>query len=396
VNDLLLRLAGPSDACDAATAETLRGLDAAATARLLDVAAAVGIGGLAADRVGTWGRGRMAEAALGVAEARRRAAVAGGMLLERSLVRAVEALEARAVPVLAFKGVILSRTLHGRVGVRDSEDTDLLVAPGDLPRAGEALASLGFRRAVEIPERSSALFRRKGHQVPWIDDGGSVVDLHWSLAAPYDRVPFEASGIRDRSVSVDLAGRAVTTLGDEDLLVYLCYHGCKSLWMRLGWAADVARLLEVRPGLRGDEALRIADAVGARRMLLVGLLLARDLLGATLRGPLADAAARDGTAAALAARFRGILLGVAPLPPEGGGRTLLHVRMREGTGRRLRYLRDLSFTPRPGDWDRRAASRAWRAVAGVARGAAAALSVAAAALAAPAGTGGGVPGRAGG
>jgi hypothetical protein len=396
MNDLLLRLAGPSDACDAASADALRGLDAVATARLLDVASAVGLGGLAAHRLAAWGRGILPEPAPGVVEARRRIAVAGGMLLDRCLLRAVEALEARGVRPLAFKGVVLSRILYGETGFRDSEDTDLLVAPEELPRANEALASLGYRPLVAIPERSTALFRRKGHQVPWADGTGAVVDLHWSLAPPYDDVRFEEAGARERSVRVDIGGRAVTTLGDEDLLVYLCYHGCKSLWARLGWAADVARLLEVRPGLRGDEALRIADAVGARRMLLVGLLLARDLFGATLRGPLAEAAARDGTAAALAARFDAILSGRAPFPTEGGRRTLLHVRMREGAGRRLRYLRDLSFTPRPGDWERRAASAAWRAAAGLARGAAAALSVGAAALDRPAGTGHGELARMGG
>ena len=72
-------------------------------------------------------------------------------------------------------------------------------------------------------------------------------------------------------------------------------RGCKEQWSRLIWIADVAALL--RHGVLDWRAiLDRAYAVGARRMLLIGIILARDLLGHTRGRGRAGGGSRCGSA----------------------------------------------------------------------------------------------------
>lgn len=58
--------------------------------------------------------------------------------------------------------------------------------------------------------------------------------------------------------------------------MFLCVHGTKHAWSRLIWLADVARLSQ--SGLNWEEAFALGKRVGCERPLLLGLLLAHDIL----------------------------------------------------------------------------------------------------------------------
>jgi len=77
-------------------------------------------------------------------------------------------------------------------------------------------------------------------------------------------------------------GMQVNALAPEDLLLSLCVHGTKHLWERLSWITDIAQLLEVHPRLNWASLLERARRTGTERMLLLGLFVAHELLGAPL------------------------------------------------------------------------------------------------------------------
>jgi hypothetical protein len=54
------------------------------------------------------------------------------------------------------------------------------------------------------------------------------------------------------------------------------------LWERLSWITDIAQLLEVYPDMNWESLLERARRTGTERMLLLGLYVAQDLLGARL------------------------------------------------------------------------------------------------------------------
>jgi Uncharacterised nucleotidyltransferase len=184
------------------------------------------------------------------------------------------------LPVLFVKGAALSVLAFGDLGLRASQDIDLLVAYEMLPAATAILMSAGYCRSNPPPDISDAQLRivmplRKDlgfvHQV-----SGLQLELHWRLFLNPHAVTepsFTASRV------VHLAGAAgVRTLGEEDLFAYLCMHGALHWWNRLKWLADVNALLAAMPEDGVERLTRAAEARGAGQAVAQVLLLCRKLL----------------------------------------------------------------------------------------------------------------------
>ncbi|MDX6637853.1 MAG: hypothetical protein QOJ01_1364, partial [Solirubrobacterales bacterium] len=82
---------------------------------------------------------------------------ARGLALEALSAELAARLDADEVPVLVLKGPLMARRLHGDVGLRASNDVDLLVNAEDLPRAASALEPLGYAKANDTVVRSHGL-----------------------------------------------------------------------------------------------------------------------------------------------------------------------------------------------------------------------------------------------
>ena len=67
-------------------------------------------------------------------------------------------------------------------------------------------------------------------------------------------------------------------LAPEDSLLILCVHANKHQWSRLGWICDIAEMLRSHPDLNWPVVMEQARMLRSERMLLLGLLLARESL----------------------------------------------------------------------------------------------------------------------
>src|SRR5207249_3213245 len=111
---------------------------------------------------------------------------------------------------------------------------------------------------------------------------GVSIDVHWRLVPTYFASAFDEPDGWESLRTVTLAGRRVHTLAPEPLLLFLCPHGAKHMFERLGWICDVARFLIVTPDLDWPAILAPARRTRALRQLLLGIRLAADLLSAPL------------------------------------------------------------------------------------------------------------------
>src|SRR5262245_4510224 len=193
------------------------------------------------------------------------------------------------LPVLFVKGAALSVLAFGDLGLRASQDIDLLVAYEMLPAATAILLRAGYCRSDPPPGISDAQLRmvvplRKDlafvHQVTRVQ-----LELHWRLFLnPY--AVAEPSFIASRVVH--LAGAAgLRTLGEEDLFAYLCMHGALHWWNRLKWLADVNALVASMPEDGVERLVHAAEARGAGRAAAQALLLCQRLFQTPLLTSLA-------------------------------------------------------------------------------------------------------------
>jgi hypothetical protein len=185
------------------------------------------------------------------------------------------------LPVLFVKGATLAVLAFGDIGLRASEDIDLLVTRETLPAATALLLRAGYRRYNPPPNIGDSQLRL---MMPLRKDFGFVheatgfrVELHWRLFL--NRFAMTETSIMAASRIVSLTGvEGVRTLGEEDLFSYLCMHGALHWWNRVKWIADINALLASIPEDGVKRLVHAAEARGAGRAATQALILCRTLL----------------------------------------------------------------------------------------------------------------------
>ena len=233
------------------------------------------------------------------------------MAMARDLADLLERLGENGVDAIPIKGPTLAISAYGDLALREFGDLDIVVRSTDLARARELFAAWGFRPATQLTPAGEAALLGSDHHIPLLGPGDRItVELHWSLdnLRPGSRLDGEWTWSNARRVQ--LLGRDVASLSWSALLVYLCVHGAKHGWNRLGWICDVAGVLASAPERELSQAPLIAAAVGAERRLALGVRLAHELLGSPLLPELKHR--EDGVVSALVRDVRARLFSEEP------------------------------------------------------------------------------------
>ncbi len=282
------------------------------------------------------------------------------LFLAGQLVRLLKVFGAHGVPAVPYKGPALAASVYGNLALRQFIDLDIIVHRRDVSKAKALLISSGYRPQYRLtPAQEAALIGSRGTYVFTRGDGKSTVELHWEIVEHFSS-PLGLEQLWGRLGEASLGGELIPILLPEDTLLILCAHGFKHLWERLGWVCDVAELIRSYPDMQWGWIVTRAEALGGERMLLLGLLLANDLLGASLPGWLLQKAHGDPMVKALAKRvcrrlfrgaegFAGLFEGDAYFRP-------LHLKMKERLVDKLRYcvratipnVEDWKLLPLPG------------------------------------------------
>jgi hypothetical protein len=194
-------------------------------------------------------------------------------------VRLMRLLAEAGITCVQLKGAPLSVRAFGQPLLRDGRDIDLLLESRHLPRADALLALAGYRRLK--PEAgfgwwSQALYQRYSHEYVFAAASGVTVELKTRLQPAAGLLPLPVADVLRRATVVEVAGARLATLGDADMMVYLCAHASRHCWFRLKWLADIGALLggpELANGLMAD-----ADRLGLAVPALEALRLAHDWL----------------------------------------------------------------------------------------------------------------------
>ncbi len=251
----------------------------------------------------------------------------------------VAALAAAGVPAVPFKGPALAQQAYGGTQWRRSRDLDLLIAEHDAAPALRVLSGLGYRAPPYglRARHMQAYYRYNGQEILFAA-GRLPVEPHWALAPRTLAAPLDTAGMLARAGALTLGGARMPALAIEDALLVTCFHGSKELWPRLIWIADVGGLLHRHPDLDAQAVLARATAAGVRRMLLLGIALAADLLAAPCPPPFAEAIAADPACRRMAEHMAARLLEGGGDAPSVFALSGTRLAMRERLSDRLRYV----------------------------------------------------------
>ncbi len=203
--------------------------------------------------------------------------------LSGELRRLLKLFAAHEIDAIPYKGPALAAQAYGNIALRHFGDLDILVRQCDVLRVKELLIAEGYELHPQLNGVQQALMLRTQCNLPFTRDKHRlIVEIHWRVSARLFSVPLAADNLWANVKPDTFEGMTIKTLTPEALLLALCVHGAKHLWERLSWIADIAQLLEVHPALNWPGLLERARQTGTERMLLLGLFVAHELLGAKL------------------------------------------------------------------------------------------------------------------
>ena len=197
------------------------------------------------------------------------------------LTKLAELFNNEKIDVVPLKGPVLGVALYQDEGLKVSTDLDLLVRPSDALRAKRLVESIGYS-LMTVPHwpTGKACLRNVNDELSFRDPGHWLkLDLHWSLLHSYFPCPFQEAELWSRVRTIPWGGTHLKILSPEDQLMFLCGHGAKHLWARLGWLCDLARLIQVEREMDWSEIFSQTCRSDTTRIVLLGLLLADNLLG---------------------------------------------------------------------------------------------------------------------
>ena len=253
-----------------------------------------------------------------------------GLRQMQALLGLLEKLRAGGVAAVPFKGPALSLQAYGDPGLRHFVDLDIMVRPADAAPARELLRQAGYAPHSDIEPRQWENYLRVRKDLGFTNEpGGVLVDLNWSLAESYYAFKPQMAGWFLRAQQTDFSGKKFCAFSPEDTLLLLCQHGSVHYWQRLLWICDVAYLLHAHPVLDWDAATGRARECGGLRMLLLGLGLAQELLGASIPQNVAGMIGGDKAAARLARSISQAYVNGSPREPGRLRKNALRLALRE-------------------------------------------------------------------
>ncbi len=275
------------------------------------------------------------------------------VVLAGSLMHLRNRLERAGLHAIPYKGPALASMAYGNFTLRSSEDLDFVLPHCEISRAFEVLTTAGYRSELDPRVSRDARFVARGDAGQYCffsESSRAIVELHTEKTMRYFPVPIDWKQVLGRLQTVSLGGVDLQTFSIEDTLVLLAVHGTKHFWSRLGWICDIAELTQVSQGVDWDLAENVADGMGCRRMWLLALSLAADLLEAPLCPEISQKIDCDRGVAALHRQVKSSLFGANPTSRSLPKRLRFRVQSHEKLADSVRLLARTATRPTEDDF----------------------------------------------
>jgi hypothetical protein len=271
------------------------------------------------------------------------------LFLVSRLVRLLDLFHSAGIPVMPLKGPVLAEVLYGDVALRHFEDLDLLIRKEDISRAVELLCAHGYALQSQLSWAPLETLVASECELAFRRECGTKVDLHWEIAPSDSPFWFDTEILWSSLRPVVIAGRVVQSPSSECLLLFLCVHGARHLWMCLQWVCDVARLVEISPEMNWTRIFELAGSCGGERVLLLGLLVAHELLHVSLPADILRRAREDAVVPSLAAQVTRRLSEPMVAAPESWDLAVFNAKMAKSVWDKVRIFAALLKAPTEAD-----------------------------------------------
>ena len=196
------------------------------------------------------------------------------------LLQVLALLESQGISAIPLKGPVLAQRAYGDLTLRRFVDLDILVSRADMEKVRELLVAWGYRLRQTLTGKQERQHLKHSVEFTFENWWRTILDVHWRFAADYLGGGLDPEEALARRVPLQILGKTVYTLHPGDNLLLLCQHGTLHSWATLSTVSDVAHLIHSQNSWNWPQVLQRAKDSRMRRQALLGISLARELLGA--------------------------------------------------------------------------------------------------------------------
>ena len=149
------------------------------------------------------------------------------------------------LPVIFYKGVLLSKILFDDFTTRATSDIDIMIRSADFIKIREALLSDGYEEVYYFPESYPGYFlshtRESAFRKQFAGGHYIYVELQWSPLPKHYGLPYNNDYFFSQTEQVILTGESVLTIPlTQHLFMLMIHHGLSDLWRNLKHVFDIA------------------------------------------------------------------------------------------------------------------------------------------------------------
>ncbi|MFN6571192.1 nucleotidyltransferase family protein [Dendronalium sp. ChiSLP03b] len=208
------------------------------------------------------------------------------------LVKILNIFEENAIPVIPFKGPVLAATTYGDIARRTFGDLDLLVHRKDFLKTKEILMAQGFEPYADSSEKEAAYLKSltvqeqnaylRSHWELHLNDSKEQItlDVHQGILSKQFSATYNTEWIWKDTKVIAFADKQILSFSAENLIIILCSQGGKDCWRSLNRICDLSEAIRTYPQVNWEKLWQRTTKLRMRRMLLLGLSLAHELLDA--------------------------------------------------------------------------------------------------------------------
>jgi Uncharacterised nucleotidyltransferase len=214
--------------------------------------------------------------------------------LSKELVYLNGLFSSNGIPVINYKGPETVHRLGIDISSRQFNDLDFLVHREHISKMDDILSAAGYKLR-EDNTRHQHIQRKDYTYIKTTSSTGTppvrslphdideyreiIIEPHLNITEYTLPLAIDYEGLWNRAHHIEFMGAKINTLSKEDLLFILCISGCKGKWKNLKLIRHIAHTLKAFPEINLEICLERARESGGERMLLMGFLLANELMG---------------------------------------------------------------------------------------------------------------------
>ena len=267
------------------------------------------------------------------------------LFLTAELKTLLSALKNAGLHPIPYKGPVVAAELYGDACIRPSADLDLLLPATEIEPAAKILEGLNYVSDFQFTRAQMRILLRNQEEYTLTRAGWIHTELHWRIAPAQLSIDWPEDSVARTTRKFDFEGDEVQVLSAPYSLLALAVHGAKHSWSRLIWLLDLSLCFRRLADPESEAAVEIAHELGCERLLLAGLVLAKELLHLQLPGNLEWVASRRHTIKLQWAYQNILIQGFSSqnFEPNAVLRHAVCLFGTEGVLRKLRYLSGVLF-----------------------------------------------------